>query len=113
MQDRYASVLPIGVGLFEKTPEADRKVGIAYTTWNTATHPRWGTGTWDIPLDGPYVSEDPEIIRKHGILLRDAGIDFVFVDWTNNTCYDPVAQRDKLETFRMIEEATDVLFEGL
>ena len=111
MNERYASVLPIGVGLYEKTPAAERKVGIAYTTWNTATHPRWGTGTWDLPLDGPYISEDPAVIRKHGILLRDAGIDFVFVDWTNNTCYNPAVQRDKLETFRMIEEATDVLFE--
>ena len=32
MEPRHASVLPIGVGLFEKTPAARRKVGIAYTT---------------------------------------------------------------------------------
>ena len=63
MQERYETVLPIGVGLYEKTPAANRKVGIAYTTWNTATHPRWGAGTWDLPLDGPYISEDPAIIR--------------------------------------------------
>ena len=111
MEDRYASVLPIGVGLFEKTPAAERKVGIAYTTWNTATHPTWGKGTWDLPLDGPYCSDDPDVIYKHGILLRDAGLDFIFVDWTNNTNYDPATQREKLETFRMIEEATDRLFE--
>ena len=110
MNERYVSVLPIGVGLYEKTPAAERRVGIAYTTWNTATHPTWGKGTWDLPLDGPYVSEDPAVIRKHGILLRDAGIDFVFVDWTNNTGYDPATMRDSRETFRMIEEATDALF---
>ena len=31
MQERYGKVLPIGVGLYDKTPAADRKVGIAYT----------------------------------------------------------------------------------
>jgi hypothetical protein len=51
------------------------------------------------------------VIYKHGIQLRDAGIDFVFVDWTNNTCYDPEKQRETNPAFRMIEESTDVLFE--
>ena len=81
MEPRHASVLPIGVGLFEKTPAAERKVGIAYTTWHRPEFPRWGKGTWDIPLDGPYCSDDREVIRKHAIQLRDAGIDFIFVDW--------------------------------
>ena len=100
-----------GIGLFEKTPFEDRRVGIAYTTWHSNDFSKWGPGTWDIPLDGPYASDDREVIYKHGILLRDAGIDFVFVDWTNNTCYDPVKQRETNHAFRMIEEATDVLFE--
>ena len=101
-----------GVGLFEKTPYEDRVVGIAYTTWHTVSR-KWGkgTGTWDIPLDGPYLSDNREVIYKHGILLRDAGVDFVFVDWTNNTNYDPVTMREHRHDFRMIEEATDVLFE--
>ncbi len=111
MSNRYESVLPIGVGLYDKTPADRRKVGIAYTTWNTATHPNWGRGTWDLPLDGPYLSNDREVIRKHGILLRDAGLDFIFVDWTNNTNYDPATMREQRADFRMIEEATDLLFE--
>ena len=47
-----------GVGLYEKTPYEDRVVGIAYTTWHTVSR-KWGkgTGTWDIPLDGPYLSD--------------------------------------------------------
>ena len=111
MQNRYTEVLPMGVGLYEKTPVSERKVGIAYTTWHRPEFPRWGKGTWDTPLDGPYCSDDRDVIYKHGIQLRDAGIDFIFVDWTNNTCYDPATQRDKAPAFRMIEEATDVLFE--
>ena len=34
MENRHTAVLPIGVGLYDKTPAADRKVGIAYTTWH-------------------------------------------------------------------------------
>ncbi|MBQ3507764.1 MAG: hypothetical protein IJA91_04365 [Clostridia bacterium] len=100
-----------GVGKYEKTPYEDRLVGIAYTTWHSPTFTKWGSGTWDLPLDGPYSSDDRDVIYKHGILLRDAGIDFVFVDWTNNTDYDPATMRDKRADFRMIEEATDALFE--
>ena len=111
MKERFHSVLPIGVGLYEKTPAEQRKVGIAYTTWHCDVLPGWGAKTWDLPLDGPYNSDDRDVIYKHAILLRDAGIDFIFVDWTNNTCYDPVRQRDSAPTFRMIEEATDALFE--
>ena len=111
MEPRHTSVQPIGVGLYDKTPAADRKVGIAYTTWHRPEFPRWGKGTWDLPLDGPYCSDDRAVIYKHGIQLRDAGIDFVFVDWTNNTCYDPEKQRETNPAFRMIEESTDVLFE--
>ena len=100
-----------GVGLYEKTPYEDRLVGIAYSTWHYSTEDRWVKGTWDLPLDGPYASNDPDVIRKHAIQLRDAGVDFVFMDWTNNTCYDPATMRDKRRDFRMIEEATDLLFE--
>jgi len=100
-----------GVGLYEKTPYEDRLVGIAYSTWHYSTVTRWGKDTWDLPLDGPYASDDPNVIRRHAIQLRDAGVDFVFVDWTNNTCYDPATMRDERPDFRMIEEATDLLFE--
>ncbi len=99
-----------GVGLYLKTPAEQRLVGIAYATWHSI-HRKWGEGTWDLPLDGPYYSDNRQVIYKHGLLLRDAGVDFVFVDWTNNTCYDPATMRDKRADFRMIEEATDALFE--
>lgn len=101
----------IGLGLYKKTPHNERIVGIAYTTWHSPTFTDWGKGTWNLPLDGPYSSDNREVIYKHGILLRDAGIDFVFVDWSNNTDYDPDTMRENRSDFRMIEEATDILFE--
>ena len=99
-----------GVGLFEQTPYEERLVGIAYTTWHTASR-NWGAGTWDLPLCGPYLSDDETVLRYHAELLRDAGVDFVFVDWSNNTNYDPATMRDKRADFRMIEEATDKMFD--
>lgn len=99
-----------GVGVLEATPYEDRLVGIAYTTWHTASR-KWGLGTWDLPLCGPYLSDDETVLRYHAELLRDAGVDFVFVDWSNNTNYDPATMREQREDFRMIEEATDKLFD--
>ena len=100
-----------GVGLYEKTPCEDRLVGIAYTTWHAGSTNTWSDHSWDVPLDGAYLSDNTDVIYKHGILLRDAGVDFVFVDWTNNTNYDRSSTNPALNTFRMIEYATDLLFE--
>ncbi len=100
-----------GVGLYEKTPYEDRVVGIAYATWHESSIRTWGTGTWDIPLNGGYWSNDRDVIYEHGILLRDAGVDFVFVDWTNNTSYNPDTMSASRRDYAMIEDATDLLFE--
>ena len=117
--DLYASVVynyddvecvQTGVGRYEATPYEDRLVGIAYSTWHFASR-SWETEMWDMPLYGPYASDDEAIIRLHGEMLRDAGVDFVFVDWSNNTAYDPATMREQREDFRMIEEATDQLFD--
>lgn len=99
-----------GVGKYDPTDPSERLVGIAYSTWHTSARP-WGSGTWDLPLYGTYCSDDEEVIRRHGEMLRDAGIDFVFVDWSNNTEYDPATMREHRADFRMIEEATDLLFD--
>ncbi len=100
-----------GVGVYEETPYEERLVGIAYSTWLCTKIITWGKNTWDTPLYGNYYSDNRDMIAKHAELLRDAGVDFVFVDWTNNTTYDPATMRDSLSDFRMIEEATDLLFE--
>ena len=100
-----------GVGEYEKTPYEDRLVGIAYSTWLCTKIITWGTNTWDTPLYGNYYSDNREMLAKHAELLRDAGVDFVFIDWTNNTTYDPVTMREARSDFRMIEEATELVFE--
>lgn len=100
----------VGVGRYNETPYDQRLVGIAYTTWHRASS-SWGEGhTWDTPLYGTYYSNDEDVIRRHGEMLRDAGVDFVFVDWSNNTGYNPDTM-SHLDDFRMIEEATDMLFD--
>lgn len=100
-----------GVGRLEPVPYEERLVGIAYTTWHRPSTKWGGTDTWDLPMYGAYVSDDEAIIRRHGEMLRDAGVDFVFVDWSNNTEYDPATMREQRADFRMIEEATDKLFD--
>ena len=99
-----------GVGKYEATPYEERIVGIAYTTWHSSRR-NWKTGTWDTPLCGPYLSDDERVLRLHAELLRDAGVDFVFIDWSNNTNYDPATMREQRDDFRMIEEATDKMFD--
>ena len=101
----------LGVGVYKPTPYEDRLVGIAYSTWLCTKIITWGKNTWDTPLYGNYYSDNRDMIAKHAELLRDAGVDFVFVDWTNNTTYDPATMRDSLSDFRMIEDATELLFE--
>ena len=100
-----------GVGLYPPSDPSERLVGVAYTTWFRADR-RWGEGrTWDVPLLGGYASNDRDVVRQHGIWLRDAGVDFVFVDWSNNINYDPAVMRNSRPDFRMIEEATETLFD--
>lgn len=99
-----------GVGLFEKSKPEDRLVGIAYSTWHRMTA-TWDSGTWSTPLIGRYASNKREAIAQHGKWLADADVDFVFVDWSNNTGYVPETMSKLRPDFRMIEEATDILFE--
>ena len=47
--------------------------------------PEW---YWAEPLFGYYPSTDPWVIRKHLVMLADAGVDFLFFDYTNASVYD-------------------------
>ena len=55
-------------------------------------HPKGGpddpTWYWAEPLFGYYLSTDPWVIRKHLKMLSDAGVDFLFLDYTNGSIYD-------------------------
>ena len=97
-------------------PKPGRWVGLFYWQWHgpdrwgpdynmtdfLATHPRFmdfsahppggpdfPTWYWAEPLFGYYKSTDPWVIRKHLVLLADAGVDFLFLDYTNGAIYDP------------------------
>ena len=100
----------LAVAQSPKYPPTDPKtrlVGIAYTTWHVATP--W-KNTWGTPSLGFYQSDDRHVIDRHAAWLADAGVDFVWVDWSNDIKYafDP---EKKNPTFDMIEGATTVLFD--
>ncbi len=48
-------------------------------------YPEW---YWAEPLFGYYQSTDPWVIRKHMAMLSDAGVDYIFLDYTNAQVYD-------------------------
>lgn len=88
-------------------PPEERKVGIAYGLWMDSG--QWKEA-WGTPLLGKYDSCDRQIIRKHAEQLADAGVDFVWLDWSNNINYDPSkawngGRQD------LIEDATAILFD--
>lgn len=43
---------------------------------------------WGEPLYGYYLADDDWVVRKHGSLLADAGVDFICFDMTNAVTYD-------------------------
>lgn len=92
---------------FTKVEPSERRVGIAYTTWMDMNH--WDD-TWGTPLLGEYDSRDRRIIRKHAEWLHDAGVDFIWIDWSNQINYDPL---ELWEGGRqdLIEDATAILFD--
>lgn len=91
--------------------QKDRYVGIFYFLWlrmntvydnseilrknplakQTNASPPWGPRHtfhfWGEPLYGYYRSEDPWVLRRHAILLSDAGVDFLMFDATNAIIY--------------------------
>lgn len=89
----------------------DRYVGIFYFLWmnldyvhdvskilrenpaarDTNASPPWGPihafHFWGEPMYGYYRSDDPWVLRRHAMLLSDAGVDFLVFDTTNAVIY--------------------------
>ncbi len=99
-----------GVGKYEAAPYEDRIVGISYTTWHRNTN-TWWRNTWGTPLFGEYESQQEDVLRYHAELLAAADVDFVFVDWSNNTTIIAESTLEEAEDFRMIEHSTYKMFE--
>lgn len=55
-------------------------VGVAYSTWHQSEN--W-ENVWGKPKLGFYRSDDEKVICQHGKWLTEAGVDFIFVDWSN------------------------------
>jgi hypothetical protein len=91
----------------ERTPPADRQVGIAYSAWHDRLP--WAK-TWDVPELGPYLSNDGEVIAQHAAWLSDANVDFIYVDWSNNLNTGVPGKPDQPRQ-RFIESATGTLFD--
>ena len=102
-----------GSGRLPRVPYEERKVGLAYTTW--CLRGFWNQSVWSSPTLGKYLSDDRAIIRKHAEWLADAGVDFIWIDWSNDVDY--VTTMDKVLTdevrpdFAMIERSTLFIFE--
>jgi len=88
-------------------PPEERVVGIAYTNWHGDAP--WGE-VWGTPELGQYSSYDRAVIRQHAEWLYDAGVDFVWLDWSNNVNYVPGESPERGGHHR-IETATAILFE--
>ncbi len=86
---------------------AERRVGIAYTTWHQDN--RW-TKVWGTPELGFYRSSDIAVIRRHAGWLADAGVDLILIDWSNDLDYQPGQTKGRPD-FDMIEGATRAIFD--
>jgi hypothetical protein len=104
------ALLPPGI---TPTPPAERRVGIAYSTWHlSAVWPKAGSPNagWGTPLLGTYASNDPRIIRQHALWLRQANVDFILVDWSNELGVNPAAGIGRGDHL-FLENTTTLLFE--
>ena len=61
-------------------------------TAHTPGAPDFPTFYWAEPIFGYYRSTDPWVIRKQLMMLADTGVDFLFLDYTNGSLYEPELQ---------------------
>lgn len=66
--------------------------------------PLGGFNWWGQPAEGYYcLTKRPDILRKHAIQLRDAGIDYIVVDMSNwDRSTDPTTQEMVMQPFEQL-----------
>lgn len=64
---------------------------------------------WTQPQDGYYcLTQNEDVLKKHAILLRDAGVDFIFIDSTNHPTTDGQSDRPDQMILRPFEKLLQV-----
>jgi hypothetical protein len=63
--------------------DPEHLVGMEWEPWFTPKNADWGTAE-SVPVFGYYDSFNPDVARQQAIWMTEAGIDLLFVDWTNN-----------------------------
>jgi hypothetical protein len=71
---------------YPPVPPEERLVGLAYQTWFP---PVGWDYVWGTPELGHYRSDDPQVIRQHAEWIAWAGVDFIWIDWSNNVTHAP------------------------
>lgn len=99
-------VLFLAVSISAASADQSRMVGISYSTWQQRS--KWQQA-WGAPALGFYESDYKEVIKQHATWLGDAGVDFIFIDWSNDLPYSPVCHCRP--DIKRLEDATYTLFD--
>ncbi len=94
-------------------PAGRRRVAVAYELWHYDADWAGKPGPqrpWGHPLLGDYASDNQDIVRQHAALLAEAGVDYIFLDWSNNIGTDSRTGRGNHATL-FIERASLALAE--
>ncbi len=87
---------------FPGNPVPDKLVGAAYSSSNNNWDRCWGT-----PSFGEYSAADPDLLAYHAAILSDAGVDFIFPDWANNTPFHPLTDHFIFRTGESFDTESD------
>jgi hypothetical protein len=79
-------------------------VGLAYNT----IQKNWGEA-WGTPTLGRYSADDKKVIEEHARWISDAGVDFIFLGWSNDLPYLPGC--NCRPDIKQLEQTTYTLFD--
>jgi hypothetical protein len=63
--------------------DPEHLVGVQWEPWFTPMNAYWQTAQ-AVPVVGFYDSNNEDVMRQHALWLMDAGVNFIFVDWSNH-----------------------------
>ena len=87
---------------------AKKLVGTLYFTGH---NPLTWYCSWGNPTDGKYLSDNRIVMHDHAEWLRDAGVDFIVVDWSKDIEYNDQNEWQGDPGPRTLEKNTLTLFE--